>query len=105
LRVFFRKNNNLEEKLEIMMDNLIYAQIKSLPENLKIEVLDFIGYLIAKYQVVQNENSFFFLEQVIDNEFDTNINQMKRANVDSLFMSDLYEVNSDFELVNAENLE
>jgi hypothetical protein len=88
-----------------MTDNLIYTQIKSLPENLKIEVLDFIGYLITKYQLVQNENFSFFLEQATDNEFDMNINQMKRAKMDSLFMRDLYEVNSDFEVINAENIE
>lgn len=33
-----------------MTDKLILTQIELLPENLKKEVLDFIGYLLMKYK-------------------------------------------------------
>jgi Protein of unknown function (DUF2281) len=36
-----------------MTDNLIQKQLSLLPENLKQEVLDFIGYLLAKYYTPQ----------------------------------------------------
>ncbi len=34
-----------------MTEHLVLFQMKQLPENLKQEVLDFIGYIFSKYQL------------------------------------------------------
>lgn len=36
-----------------MTDQLVLLQLKQLPEELKKEVLDFIGYLFSKYQLLE----------------------------------------------------
>ena len=41
-----------------MEDKLIINQLQVLPENLKQEVLDFIGYLIMKYSKDQKNKPF-----------------------------------------------
>ena len=38
-----------------MTDQLILLQLKEMPDNLKQEVLDFIGYLSAKYKLPSNQ--------------------------------------------------
>ncbi len=40
-----------------MTDNLIQKQLSLLPENLKEEVLDFIGYLLTKYYTSQKASA------------------------------------------------
>lgn len=41
-----------------MTDNLIQKQLSLLPENLKEEILDFIGYLLTKYYASQKAPQF-----------------------------------------------
>ena len=38
-----------------MTDQLILLQLKEMPDNLKQEVLDFIGYLSAKHKLSSNQ--------------------------------------------------
>ncbi len=77
-----------------MIDNLIQGQLSLLSENLKQEVLDFIGYLLAKYRTEQ--------ESAVS--IDEKINLLTYAMHDKHFLADLHEVNEDFENINFETL-
>jgi uncharacterized protein (UPF0305 family) len=51
-----KSQNNFKNYTIIMTEQLILKQLVQLPENLKQEVLDFMGYLIAKHQVKEKAN-------------------------------------------------
>ena len=41
-----------------MTEQLILSQLYTMPENLKMEVLDFTNYLVAKYQLKQSSKKY-----------------------------------------------